>query len=250
MENIIEELQYLPQIYTEYVRLIFTAISLFTLGLNLLLRIRNHRNHPPGALYHYTTYSRLMLIIKSEHIRGGNHGIVFTTANKKYRNKGTARYRNHNQTDKSDECARIVFRNQALTLFRSKTNSFISLFTGTAMYAERGDEFITRKKGNIKLVQYRFRGKTLVVRVATIIDAPFIEKIYTKINGSLLSIPKTIFTGIHLMTLLFWVDYFHHLMWFRSFWFIGMLFYIAAIIISVLFANCLYFFVRHRLGLP
>lgn len=234
----------------EFGRVVSTGFSVALLAVNLLLRVLNRKNHPPAALYHFTTYGRMMSILGTGCVRGGHHGIVFTTANKKYRNRGSVRYRKHTQTHEHDNRARIIFKAKSVELFQSCSSRLLSVFTGTSLYAELSDEFTSRRKGNIKLLKYRRRGTTLVVTDAAIIAAPTMERLYMSICGFLLSVPKTLATVLYIFTILFWVDYFFSLTWFRLYWLPAFLIYAFCFPVSACFAKGIYLLFRHRIQLP
>ncbi|HBM0248183.1 hypothetical protein NA256_22920 [Salmonella sp. NW805] len=55
----------------EFGRVVSTGFSVALLAVNLLMRALNRKNHPPAALYHFTTYGRMMSILGTGCVRGG-----------------------------------------------------------------------------------------------------------------------------------------------------------------------------------
>lgn len=189
-------------------------------------------------------------VLRTGCVRGGHHGVVFTTANKHYRNRGSVRYRYHDQKCKHDNGATIIFKNKSLELFQSCSSSALSLFTGSSLYAELSDEFTSRRKVSIRLLKYRLRGRRLVVTDAKIITAPAIERLYMNICGCLLSVPKTMFTVFYILTMLLWADYFFALTSLRLYWLPAILIYAVCLLIAMCFAQGTYLLFRHRIQLP
>lgn len=250
MDSFIDDVLNTSLFSVELGRAVFTVFSVALLAVNLLLRFLNRKNYHPAALYHFTTYGRMMSILGTGCVRGGHHGVVFTTANKKYRNRGSVRYRNHTQMHEHDNGARIIFKDKSVQLFQSCSSRFLSVFTGTSLYAELSDEFTSRRKGNIKLLKFRRRGTTLVVTDAVIVTAPIMERIYMSICGFFLSVPKTLATVFYIFTILFWADYFFALIWFRLYWLPAILIYAFCFPVSMCFAKGVYLLFRNRIQLP
>ncbi len=251
MTAFFNDIQWMSLICSDSSRMTFTTLSVIFVILSILVRFKNQDHRPIHSLYHYTSYDRMFQILRSGCMKGGHHGVVFTTANKRYQNRGTVRPRvfSKKNTTEGNLRARIIFRGKALCLFRNPAASPMSLFTGHTFMGEINDEFITRRKGNLRLLKFRHRGQTLLVTDAEFEKAPVIEATYMIIMGFLLRIPKAIFPFIHIMAVLSWADYLLGLMWFRVNWAgIGLLF-ILMLFMSLFLAECIYMLLKGRIGL-
>lgn len=245
------DIQWMSLIYSETGRSLFTALSVISVILTIWVRIKNQKLRPIQSLYHFTSSDRMLKIIRSGCMKGGNHGVVFTTANKRYQNRGTVKpaiFRKKN-TVKAYLQARIIFSGKALRLFRNPAISPISIFTGHTLMGEFNDEFITCKKGNLRLLKYRHRGRVLIVTDAEFEKAPTLEATYMMIMGFLLRVPKAIFSFIHIMTVLSWADCLLGLMWFRINWAGISLLFILMFFMSLFLAECIYMLLKRRIGL-
>lgn len=249
MFDLYDELQLLSLVNVDEGRSFFTVFSIMFIASLMLLRHRNRKRLPPRTLYHYTTLSRLFAIQKTGDIKGGHHGIVFTTATRGFRKCGTGRSEIFGKKSESRSPARVVFRGNALKLFINPASSMASLFTGTAIFAYLNDEYVTRKRGNLRILNCRVFGKTLLVTDAEFATPSEIEKIYMGINGFLLQRTKTILSSFHVMTFLFWTDYFMTLMWFRINWYGIFLVFVIVSLVPLFLAQCIYMVFRNRIGL-
>lgn len=244
-----DEIQWLSLFTVDEGRSFFTVLSILFMASHMLIRHRNHKKRLPKSLYHYTTFSRLLAIQESGYIKGGHHGIVFTTATRRFRNRGTGRSEILGKKSESRSQARIVFRGNALKLFRNPASKLISLFTGSAILADLNDEYVTRQRGSLRLLGCRMFGKTLLVTDAEFAPPPATERIYMRVNGLLLQGIKTILSSLHCMTFFFWADYFITLTWFRLNWISIFILFVVVVLVSLLLAECIYLIFRNRIGL-
>lgn len=244
-----DEVQLASSLAFDGARSFFTIFSLLFILSNILIRRRNHKPHPPRTLYHYTLFSRLLAIQESGYIKGGHHGVVFTTGTRGFKNKGTGKNKRGGKKVESNPTARIVFRGDALKLFKKPARSLTPLLTGRALFSDMNDEYITIQRGNLKLLDYRLFGKTLLVTAAEFAIPPLTERMYMRINGFLLHRIKNILSSFQYMTLLFWLDYFYPLVWFRLNWIIVLPVVVTLTVVWLLMAESLYLIFRNRVGL-
>ncbi len=125
----------------------------------------------------------------------------------------------------------------------------MSLFTGHTFIGEINDEFITRRKGNLRLLIFRHRGQVLLVTDAEFEKAPVLEATYMMIMSFLLRVPKTIFPFFHIMAILLWADYLLNLTLFRLNWLGIFLLFILTLFMSLFLAECIYMLLKGRIGL-
>lgn len=125
----------------------------------------------------------------------------------------------------------------------------MSLFTGHTFMGEINDEFITRRKGNLRLLTFRHRGQVLLVTDAEFEKAPVLEATYMMIMSFLLRVPKTIFPFFHIMAILLWADYLLNLTLFRLNWLGIFLLFILTLFMSLFLAECIYMLLKGRIGL-
>lgn len=250
MNKIINDLQYFSLFNIDAAFFGFTLVSILIFILNILLRMKNNHSpdRPPKSVYHFTMRSRMKSIIDQKCMRGGHHGTVFTTANRKYRNRGSTSGLSRRK-DEATSKGVVIFKGKALSLFQCETSSRLSLLTGHKMFAEISDEFTSREKGSLELLKHREIGNILVVTDAKFVSPPALEKQYMRINGFLLSIQKTCFTFVHIATVLFWVNHLSHWNWFQLNWSLLVLIYFSIFFLSLLAAESLYAVFKHLINL-
>ncbi|ECI5214247.1 hypothetical protein DUQ17_19990 [Salmonella enterica subsp. diarizonae] len=70
MDSFIDDVLITSLLFVEFGIVVFTGLSVALLAVNLLMRALNRKNHPPAALYHFTTYGRMMSILGTGCVRG------------------------------------------------------------------------------------------------------------------------------------------------------------------------------------
>lgn len=93
MTAFFNDIQWMSLICSDSSRMTFTTLSVISVILSILVRLKNQGHRPIHSLYHYTSYDRMFQILRSGCMKGGHHGVVFTTVNKRYQNRGTVRPR-------------------------------------------------------------------------------------------------------------------------------------------------------------
>ncbi|NQE78269.1 hypothetical protein [Pantoea ananatis] len=247
MSNLIDQIQFWGLIYRDGGLFIFTAASAAIFSLHAICVFKNRQNLNLTSLYHYTTRKRLESIAGMKVITGGNHGVIFTTANEKYRNRGTSRKCRKTQKTESGGPARIVFTENALGLFHMKRRSWYSLLTGASFMAELNDEYVSRHKGNIKILAASLTASELIVTDAEPHPPSHVEKIYSMFNGKVISLQKSFVWVFHSITLMFLIDREVRCLFFELNWLLLFLGYMAVLFISMPVAECIYFLFRSRL---
>ena len=231
MIDIINSVQLLSLLYYDAAFAAFVLVTCFLLISGAVMCIKNGHNRNPTSFYHFTSKDNFKLICSEGMLKGGHHGVIFTTGNSKFHNRGLI---SPNVNGK----AVIIFRKDALHSFRKITSNLLTFFTGYRLTADWNYEFITKRTGHLKLKKTRRRGQVLFVDDVTFSPAERTEYLYMVTSGFLYKGFKLTPTFIYCMSATFFANCYVESVWFRLHWiFIAIIFFslvVTALLLAIL----------------
>lgn len=234
MIDIINRIQLLSLLNYDSAFAAFVLFSCFLLSSGIVMRIKNDHNRNPSSLYHFTGKNNFEHICSEGILKGGLHGVIFTTGNSKFRNRGLI------SPDVKGKAV-IIFRKDALLYFRKITSTLLTLFTGYRLTADWNYEFITKRTGHLKLKKTKRRGQVLFVDDVTFVSAERTECLYMMTSGFLYKGFKLTPTFIYCMSAAFFANYLAEFVWFRLCWIFIAIIFFSLVVMALLLAILLNF---------